>query len=342
MTVPEFASHWARELGRGVESVERLSGGINNQVFRCGRHDRYWVIKGYPCHEPGQRDRMQAEVDFLRYANKVAPQQVPMLIHIDPDRRCVVLEHIVGSVYPEGVAPPAEDVLEAIKFFRQLNADPILARQMVRMDAAEGFLSLRQHMANVRDRLASMGTEHLPEEFRPEAAALLEELQRQADRVGTDLEERIISGLVQDELDPEQRCVSPSDFGFHNAIRTDQGVTFIDFEFAGWDDPAKALCDFMLQPTVPIEETHAILLLLYGPTKGDMLRARAEILAPVLEVKWICIILSILRKERLAQILTQQSGVTPVELIHDRLIKAHVWLKKTKHNTISFAQPQPL
>ena len=334
---PDFASHWARELGSSLETLQRLRGGINNQVFRCGSHDRYWVIKGYPTHQLGQRDRMQAEVDFLRYANLAAPGRVPRLIHVDADRRCVVLEHIAGTAYPEGVSPPAEDVRAAVEFFRELNADLGLARYMIHLDAAEGFLSLRQHMANVRDRLASMGTEHLPEEFRPEVAALLEDLQRQADRVGTDLEAKISSGLLEDELDPEQRCVSPSDFGFHNAIRTDQGVTFIDFEFAGWDDPAKAICDFMLQPRVPIERTHPILLSIHGSFKGDILQARAEILAPVLEVKWICIFLSILRKERLTQILNQQSGITRFELIQDRLMKARLWLTKTNRIKVSFA-----
>ena len=58
--------------------------------------------------------------------------------------------------------------------------------------------------------------------------------------------------VVLDTLLPEHRCISPSDFGFHNAIKTLDGVKFIDFEFAGWDDPCKALIDFMLQPKVPI------------------------------------------------------------------------------------------
>ena len=43
-------------------------------------------------------------------------------------------------------------------------------------------------------------------------------------------------------------CISASDFGLHNAIMTERGIVFFDFEFAGWDDPAKAIVDFLLQP----------------------------------------------------------------------------------------------
>jgi hypothetical protein len=68
-----FAEHWARQLGASVRSLERLRGGINNRVFRCGDGNQHWVIKGYAPAQPGQRDRMQAEVDFLRFAAQGGP-----------------------------------------------------------------------------------------------------------------------------------------------------------------------------------------------------------------------------------------------------------------------------
>ena len=41
------------------------------------------------------------------------------------------------------------------------------------------------------------------------------------------------------------KCLSPSDFGFHNVIvEKDKILRFIDFEYAGWDDPAKMVSDF--------------------------------------------------------------------------------------------------
>jgi thiamine kinase-like enzyme len=52
---------------------------------------------------------------------------------------------------------------------------------------------------------------------------------------------------IEKELDPGDRRLSPSDFGFHNIIViSDWMLKFIHFEYAGWDDPAKMVCDFFL------------------------------------------------------------------------------------------------
>jgi hypothetical protein len=55
---PGFAVHWASQLGASVRSLERLRGGINNRVFRCGDGNQHWVIKGYAPIQADQRDRI--------------------------------------------------------------------------------------------------------------------------------------------------------------------------------------------------------------------------------------------------------------------------------------------
>jgi hypothetical protein len=50
-------------------------------------------------------------------------------------------------------------------------------------------------------------------------------------------------------LDADKRCLSPSDFGLHNALRRPDGrFAFVDFEYFGWDDPVKLVADFILHP----------------------------------------------------------------------------------------------
>ena len=66
----------------------------------------------------------------------------------------------------------------------------------------------------------------------------------------------IDQGMVPDVIAPEERCISPSDFGLHNAIRTAADIRFIDFEFAGWDDPAKALVNFIFSLVFQFQESH--------------------------------------------------------------------------------------
>ena len=46
----------------------------------------------------------------------------------------------------------------------------------------------------------------------------------------------------------DQRIISPSDMGVHNTLRTQEGVKFIDFEYAGYDDLAKLVTDIVIHP----------------------------------------------------------------------------------------------
>lgn len=320
--IPNFAAHWAEQLGGRVCKLEQLKGGINNIVFRCSNGNQHWVIKGYAQVQLGQRDRMQAEVDFLRFAAQAAPGYTPALIHADPERRCVVLEHLEGEVFPEGVTPSDREVGEAVDFFLQLNAKPLLARQSIQLDAAEGFLSLLEHLVNVRKRLGGMSCAHLDAKLRPQAENLLQHIRTELAHTEERTTSLIHQGMVEDLIAPEHRCVSPSDFGFHNAIRTAAGIRFIDFEFAGWDDPAKTLADFNFQPRVPIPGEYLGLLLAILPDQKKNVENRYDALKPIMRVKWLCIILAVLRPERLTQMLRVKPELNSTSLIHERLRSA--------------------
>jgi hypothetical protein len=98
-------------------------------------------------------------------------------------------------------------------------------------------------------------------------------------------------------LPSEDRCLSPSDFGFHNAIRSEaEGIRFIDFEYAGWDDPAKMVGDFFAQLAVPVPVSffdEFVESALSAFANRVALRRRAELLRPVYQIKWCCIALNV-------------------------------------------------
>jgi hypothetical protein len=329
MNPPEFARHWAQELGSSHESLIKLRGGINNNVFLCGTHARRWVIKGYPFHQPDHRNRMQAEVEFLRYSALVAPARVPELIAVDNDRSCVVLEHLEGETFPEGVRPPKAAVALAVDFFRQLNTDHTLARQMISMDAAEGFLSVTEHLSNIQQRLDEMACDHLPIETKPQATQLLTLMRRKHENIRKITEDKISRGTLKDAIKPEDRLVSPSDFGFHNAIWTREGVKFIDFEFSGWDDPTKALLDFILQPRIPVHQEPSPLRASVKSVQTIQFEQRYEALKPILNLKWLCIILSFMSKNRLERLSRQAPSKTAESIISQRISTAISYARTT-------------
>lgn len=102
-------------------------------------------------------------------------------------------------------------------------------------------------------------------------------------------------GDLDAPLAAEHRLLSPSDFGFHNCFVCQGKLRFFDFEYAGWDDPVKTVCDFFCQPSVPVPLTHfepfAVSLLANSADPALELE-RAFLLLPLHRLKWCGILLN--------------------------------------------------
>ena len=317
---PDYVLHWVKELNVANQAILKLKGGINNRVYRCGSGANAYVIKSYQESTQGERDRMQAEVEFLRYAGETAKEFVPQLIEVDWRRRCVVLEHIPGQSYRDGCEPTKADIEAACEFARQINSEPEKAKQFITVNAAEGYKRVTEHIANVSERLKNMSVSHLPSSYREPAKALVENAKSKLNNI-TDKTIRLIQrGELNDSINRDHLCVSPSDFGFHNAIRNKNGIKFFDFEFAGWDDPAKLIADFILQPRVQVRVSPSQLIKIFRPESAKEIYERHTALGPILQIKWGAIILSILNPKRLEQILEIHQD-TAVEILIKQRIK---------------------
>ena len=306
----ESAATLAKELGANVKNIVKLDGGINNDVYRVDTEQRSFVLKRYPEIGTNLRDRMKAEVEFLQYANKAAPSFVPRLIDFDFHKRAVLMEFIKGKPFIEGQSLSKNQIRDGIRFFETINQDRMAAKKVVSMDAAEGFRKLTDHLKNVEQRISKLSTGHLQIASIDKSSKLINRLNAEYATVRQITLTRIAQGRTNDETALEHRCISASDFGFHNAIQTANGVKFIDFEFAGWDDPAKASVDFVLQPRVPVlaKPTSLFKALTRQFVDGD--EERINLLVAILRLKWLCIILSILEPERFDRLMKVK---TPTE-----------------------------
>ena len=99
-------------------------------------------------------------------------------------------------------------------------------------------------------------------------------------------------------LPDSSRTLSPSDFGFHNALKRPDGqIVFLDFEHFGWDDPAKMIADFLLHPHPDMAIGKSLKrrfirrMLQCFEDQADLLQ-RVEIVYPLFGLKWCMIILN--------------------------------------------------
>ena len=271
--------------------------GGNNRVFTLHAGGRTVVAKWYFTHPSDSRDRLAAEQAFLRYAASAGIACVPKLIAADPARRLALYEQIVGKPVAAHEVTAVE-VTAAADFFLALNQPACRPLATELPEASEACFSVQDHLALVDrrlDRLATIGTESAEDrdahrfsiELKARWHSLKDALRRDASTLGID---------VAAELPASERCISPSDFGFHNVLRRPSGaLCFLDFEYAGWDDPAKMAGDFFSHPAIAVEPRFRPLFLerAFGfSAEPERLRQRAELLLPVFQVKWCCIILN--------------------------------------------------
>jgi hypothetical protein len=165
--------------------------------------------------------------------------------------------------------------------------------------ASEACFSIDDHLAIVERRLARLASLEPYAPRADEARALVAGRLRPA---WGEVKAAVLAGCRALELDRTRRLsaaecrISPSDFGFHNALAGDDGrLTFLDFEYAGRDDPAKMATDFVCQPEIPVPSgLHTIWrerLTSAGVLDGAAL-ARSTLLLDACRIKWACIMLN--------------------------------------------------
>ena len=135
------------------------------------------------------------------------------------------------------------------------------------------------------------------------------------------------------ELEADEKIISPSDFGLHNAKLDEDGqLAFFDFEYAGWDDPAKTIADFFAQPRLPcslLKNLNVYLPLFpkyVSRALWNRLLTRLPLVSRIIRLKWCYILLNdfhpVSSKRRIL------SGMRPNSV--EQTLYAHEWIRKYK------------
>jgi hypothetical protein len=281
----------AERAGIGaVREIVPLAGGANNRVARLDTESNSYLLKSYFRHPDDPRDRLGAEGGFSNFAWTHGVRCIPEPIALDADAGLALFEFVSGEPLIGGIVTMA-DVDQAIAFFRAVNRGRKHPDAAKLPRASESCLSLNDHFYTVSRRVERLTGIGEIAEFVSELASSWERIEARARGIAA------INCLPTDHPLPfGERCLSPSDFGFHNAIRTADGrLRFFDFEYAGWDDPAKVVCDFFCQPAAPapshLFDRFANAVAGEFPSAAIHL-ARASLLLPVYRVKWVCIMMN--------------------------------------------------
>ena len=282
----------------GDFSLHLLPGGGNNRVFRVDVNGTRALLKAYFQHPEDRRDRLGAEFAFCSFAWQHGLRSLPEPLARDIPRRLGLYEFIEGrKLLPQEVEEGA--IRQALSFFSEVNRHRHLPAAEELPVGSEAYFTLIEHLECVDRRLkvlreverSSPVNEEAADFVRDQLAPTWEKVRswvtRQSESMGLH---------VEAEIPRQDWCLSPSDFGFHNAILTGGGrLRFLDFEYAGWDDPAKMVCDFFCQVAVPLPACYFDLMVeavASGLSEPRQFRGRVSLLMPVYRMKWCCIVLN--------------------------------------------------
>ena len=276
-------------FGFTIIAKTKLNGGRNNQIFRVDLSDgRVLVVKRYALIDFLGRDRRKTEYDAITFMSRNGVRNVPAPLGTDPVLNIALYKYISGNnPRPDEVDQELVDSIH--EFFCNLKS--LKGRPGAEMfgNASEAFFNGPAIVENLKARLdrldqlkacgkviESLHT-FVSEELRPSAHKAIES----ALNLDRDLFECILPRRL--------RMLSPSDVGFHNILRDRSSKpVFLDFEYFGWDDPAKMIIDFLTQHEFELLPSHGerFLALMLDTFKEDVtLRQRLKIYFPIFRAK---------------------------------------------------------
>lgn len=291
--IPEIAaSELLFKIGkRCPHRLAPIPGGRNNTVWRVEADGEAYLLKKYFWSNDDPRDRLGQEWAFLDFLQSMPSRKAPLPLAKIPGQRFALLEFMPGK-------PPEEitesDILDAAGFFSDLNSSRDLAAHLP--SVSEAAFSIDAHLAAAARRVDQLARIEPATPDHAEARAFIGASLQPLWQAIRERTEKIPPAVRGEILPQSHRCLSPSDFGFHNALRQADGtLRYLDFEYAGWDDPAKTLIDFTNQPDRILPDSLAALFLEKTSAlfpEMSALQKRIAILTPVYQLKWACICLN--------------------------------------------------
>ena len=339
--IEELIIKLLQSKGREINSISinSLKRTGNNRTFYLEVDKEFFFAKCFFQDKNDLRDRFSSELAFIKYAQNAAPNFTPKIIYTDSANRVAIYEYIDGkSLISNQIFE--NDLKNAADFINQLNNKLSLSKAISLPLASEACFSINEHLSLIQGRIEALTNINQDDDEDVLAMNLVNQINEiwinEINKIHSIC--RLENINMHEQLILTNRIVSPSDFGFHNCLKTEQGnLVFIDFEYAGWDDPAKMIGDFFGQIQVPVPQKylHFFMNLIFNDFfDSTQLMKRSELLLNAYRIKWACIALNIFLPVNLNRRKFSNPELNIVQLKKEQLQKAFNILQTFK-NTAS-------
>ena len=317
--------------GKNIRSAKKIKGGRNSSVYKVIQDKPPCLkVKLYP--DDISHNRLHSETTACKKINKYRQGLVPPLLATDEALGIGIFEWLEGDpVKNHGL----DDIKVCIGFLRDLHKIQSLVAVKDFPNASASCFSGLDAENQLKDRLAQFSytrclnqqlDDFLTNSFTPTMETLLANARQNWPSDDT----------FQDAIEQDKRILSPSDFGFHNAIRNKNGsLCFLDLEYFGWDDPVKLIVDTSFHPGMELSNEELKLwikeaLSLYGQEH----LGRLKMLWPIYALIWCLILLNDFKPEFQSKRLSAGAFDANQEKIFKskQMQKSYILLSKIRSN----------
>lgn len=275
-----------------------LERGKNNRVYLLKTKHEKFILKKYFTHPHDSRNRLKTEFSFSSYVWSTGVKLIPKPLTMDAGCQCALFEFIEGSEFQKDkVYEP--HIVKAMDFLRVINRQRESVKASKLMNASEACFTIGDHLKCVEGRIQRLQSIRVNTDVTRMAMNFIEKriaMLWKHIKASIILASKRLEVSLNEALSWDERYLSPSDFGFHNAILDNNNqIYFFDFEYAGWDDLAKTICDFFCQVQVPVP------LRYIGRVESEIagfcpfakrVFKRTQLLLPAYRIKWCCLMLN--------------------------------------------------
>tara|TARA_B110000014_G_scaffold149909_1_gene104540 strand:+ start:1821 stop:3437 length:1617 start_codon:yes stop_codon:yes gene_type:complete len=290
-TFNDIKSITTNMLNMVPDSVIRVKGQGNSRVYRLNFKESSYALKRYPDLLNDPRPRLETEFNALSLLHDNSIKNLPKPEARDTDLNIGIYSWLGGNSFDLIEDNHIDKCLEFVVNLKELSEKKSIS---FTLDASEACFSIKELINQIQGRLDNFVENNTEKElldflnnhFEPKFTSLLQLINKS-----------YTNYFIGDDLDKNLQILSPSDFGFHNAlINSEEEINFLDFDYFGWDDPVKLTSDFYWHPAMKLSNLQKNKWLesmkdLFSGSDINF-KDRLDLSLPLYGLRWVLIILN--------------------------------------------------
>ncbi len=322
-------TNWVeKSFQSSLSSLQLLPSSGNNRIFKIKmKNGQKYVAKKYLQLKEDSRSRMQAEFEHLNALWKLGLRNIPKPFVREENR---AVYSLIEGMPVKSVGK--EEISSVLSFLSRISDASENLQSFPVLRGADSRSCLGDYIDQIEKRYDRIIIGAKNAEWEKEVSEFMKRRVLPHKEFVFNKFYNSIGSLGWNDQRPfkeNEQMFCPSDLGFHNILANpkDKGeLFFLDFEYSGWDDPAKLLADFFHHVGQDVAWEHKWYLLdqfaTHRKQDPDFLR-RWEIVIDPIGLEWVLIILNVIDPNEMKRKRFANPNLDPAELVKIRLSKTN-------------------